>query len=310
MSPHYLDRSVSTSRWDNSLPPRITIAPGDSITIETRDASDGQVRPDMSSAEFATIDTGRIHGLTGPVAVDGAAPGDALEVVIDGYEHEGWAWTSIIPGLGLLEKDFDKHFLHIWKLEGNQTTSMPGTRLELRPFAGIIGVQRSEAGVFRTRPPGPWGGNMDVRHLTEGARLFLPVFTAGAGLCTGDCHAAQGDGEVSINGMEAPMKVRFTVHLHKDMKLEGPFAITPGEQVPARYGTGSWSTFIESDPDPREAARRIIRRAIDHIGKRIGISREEACVLCSVVLDLKLSQVVNVPMTTVSGYLPEAIFTD
>jgi len=286
------------------------MAPGDSITIETRDASDGQVHPVMTSAEFAEIDTGRIHGLTGPVAIDGAAPGDALEVVIDGYEHEGWAWTSIIPGLGLLDDAFEKHFLHIWKLGENETTSMPGTRLELRPFAGIIGVQRAESGSFRTRPPGPWGGNMDVRHLTEGARLFLPVFTEGAGLCTGDCHAAQGDGEVSINGMEAPMKVHFTVHLHKGMKLQGPFAITPGEQVPVRYSAGNWLTFIESDPDPREAARRIILRAIDHIRERIKVSPEEACVLCSVVLDLKLSQVVNVPMATVSGYLPEAIFTD
>ena len=164
MSSHYLDRSLSTSRWDNALPPRITIAPGDSITIETREASDGQVHPKMSSAEFANIDTGRIHGLTGPVAIDGAAPGDALEVVIDGFEHEGWAWSSIIPGLGLLDDAFEKHFLHIWKLEGNETTSMPGTRLELRPFAGIIGLQRAEPGSFRTRPPRPRGGNIVVRH--------------------------------------------------------------------------------------------------------------------------------------------------
>ncbi len=306
---HYLDRSVSVSRWDNSLPPRITIAPGDAITIETREASDGQVHPGMTSAGFATIDSGRIHGLTGPIAVDGAKPGDVLEIVIEGFEHEGWAWTGIIPGLGLLDTDFTDHFLHIWKLEGNETTSMPGTRLDLRPFAGIIGVQRAESGSFRTRPPGPWGGNMDVRHLTEGARLFLPVFTEGAGLCTGDCHASQGDGEVSINGMEAPMKVHFTVQLHKDSQFDAPFAFTPGNQVSSRYSAGSWLTFIESDPDPREAARRIVRRAIDYIRQRCGLSREQACVLCSVALDLKLSQVVNVPMTTVSGYLPDAVFT-
>jgi acetamidase/formamidase len=308
MATHTLDRSCSTSRWDNSLPPRLTIAPGDSVSIQTRDASDGQVHPEMTAAEFATIDTTRIHGLTGPVHIDGAEPGDTIEVVIDGYEHEGWAWTSIIPGLGLLDEDFTEHFLHIWKLESDQTTSMPGTRLELRPFAGIIGVQRAEPGAFRTRPPGPWGGNMDVRHLTAGARLFLPVFTPGAGLCTGDCHAAQGDGEVSINGMEAPMTVHYTIHLHKGKRINAPYAITPGEQVPAAYTAKPWHTFIESDEDPREAAKRVVRRAMATVIDRTGLSREQAYVLCSVVLDLKLSQLVNIPMTTVSGYLPEAIF--
>jgi acetamidase/formamidase len=307
---HFIDRSLSTSRWDNSLPPRLTIAPGDRVVMETRDASDGQVHPEMTSEGFAEIDKTRIHGLTGPVHIEGAEPGDAIEVTIHGYEHEGWAWTSIIPGLGLLDSDFKDTFLHVWKLDENQTRSMPGTCLDLNPFAGIIGVQRAEIGAHRTRPPGPWGGNMDVRHLTAGARLFLPVFTPGAGLCAGDCHAAQGDGEVSINGMEAPMVIDFSVDLHKGMSLPGPYAITPGQQVPSRYTQAPWITFIESDEDPREASKRVVRRAMEYLGKRIGLSPQQACVLCSVVLDLKLSQVVNVPMTTVSGYLPEAIFTD
>jgi acetamidase/formamidase len=309
MASHFLDRSISTSRWDNSLEPRLVIEPGDSVSIQTRDASDGQVHPNMSSKEFANIDTTRIHGLTGPIHIAGAQPGDCIEIIIEGYEHEGWAWTSIIPGLGLLDEDFTEHFLHIWKLKSNYTTSMKGTRLELSPFAGIIGVQRAEMGAFRTRPPGIWGGNMDVRHLTAGARLFLPVFTEGAGLCTGDCHAAQGDGEVSINGMEAPMTVHYTIALHKGMSLDGPYAITPGQQVPGIYTTSPWHTFIESDELPREAAKRVVRRAMQFIQDRCKISPQEAYVLCSVVLDLKISQLVNNPMTTVSGYLPEAIFT-
>mgnify|MGYP006299965667 CR=1 FL=1 len=308
MKTHFLDRSVTTSRWDNSLEPRIWIDPGDRIVMETRDASDGQVHPGMSSREFGSIDKTRIHGLTGPVGVRGAEPGDTLEVVINGFTHEGWAWTSIIPGLGLLDDAFDEPCLHIWKLEDGHTESMPGTRLILQPFAGIIGVQRAEPGAFRTRPPGPWGGNMDVRHLTAGARLFLPVQTDGAGLCTGDCHAAQGDGEVSINGMEAPMTVDYTLHLHKGKPLSGPYAITPGQQVPEVYTRGSWLTFIESDEEPRQAAKRIVLRAMETIVERTGVSPQQACILCSVVLDLKLSQVVNTPMTTVSGYLPEAIF--
>jgi acetamidase/formamidase len=262
----------------------------------------------MSAAEFGAIDKTRIHALTGPIAVDGAEPGDALEIEILGFEHEGWAWTSIIPGMGALGDEFSEPFLHLWKLEGGRTRSMPGVTLDLHPFCGIIGVQRAEHGEFRTRAPGPFGGNMDVRHLGTGARLWLPVSTPGAGLCAGDAHAAQGDGEVSINAMEAPMTVTMRVHLRKDARLSGPYAVTPPSLVPARYLDKPFHVFIESHEDPREAARSAVRRAISFLGARLGLSRELALILCSVALDLKISQMVNGPIMTVSAYLPEAIF--
>ena len=308
--PHFLDRSVSISRWDNEAPPRLTIAPGDTVRIETRDATDGQVQPGMTADAFAQIDPTRIHGLTGPIHVEGAEPGDQLEVRILAFEDLGWAFTSLIPGLGLLADDFaDRgHFLHHWKLEDGQTRSFPGVTLDLMPFAGTMGVQRAEAGSFRTRPPGPFGGNLDVKHLTAGATLFLPVETPGAGFCVGDCHAAQGDGEVCINGMEAPMVVTLEFHLHKQKPLAGPYALTPGPQVPARYQAQPWHTFVESGPEPRAACQAVVRRAIAYLVERLGCSREMAYVLCSVVLDLKVSQLVNVPQTTIAGYLPEAIF--
>lgn len=306
----YLDRSVTTSRWDNSLPPRLVASPGDVVTIETRDASDGQVHPQMTAEGFSKIDKTRIHGLSGPIAIEGAIPGDVLEIEFLELAHEGWAWTSIIPELGLLPEDFPNHFLHIWKLEPDHTCSLPGTRIDLRPFAGTVGLQRTEPGAFRTRPPGPWGGNMDVRHLTAGARLFLPVQVPTGGLCIGDCHATQGDGEVCINAMEAPMEVTVKLSLHREHPpLAGPYAITPAQQVSPRYQTAPWHTFIESDPDPIRAAKAVVRRCIEFCMRRLGITPELAYVLCSVALDLKISQLVNTPMVTVSGYLPEAIFT-
>jgi acetamidase/formamidase len=262
----------------------------------------------MTLADFGAIDRTRIHALTGPVAVDGALPGDALEIEILDFKHEGWAWTGIVPGMGALGDEFAEPFLHIWKLEGGRTRSIPGVTLDLHPFCGIIGVQRAEPGEFRTRAPGAFGGNMDVRHLGEGARLWLPVLTPGAGLCAGDAHAAQGDGEVSINAMEAPMTVTLRVHLRRHMSLEGPYAVVPPSLVPPRYLTKPFHVFIESHEDPREAARAAVRRAIAFLGARLGLSRELALVLCSVVLDLKISQMVNAPMTTISAYLPEAIF--
>jgi acetamidase/formamidase len=262
----------------------------------------------MSLAEFASIDKTRVHALTGPVAVEAAVPGDALEIEILGFDHQGWAWTSIMPGMGLLGDEFSEPYLHIWRLEGSQTRSLPGVTLDLHPFCGIIGVQRAEAGEFRTRAPGPFGGNMDVKHLGAGAHLWLPVMIPGAGLCAGDAHAAQGDGEVSINGMEAPMTVTLRVHLRKALALEGPYAVSPPSLVPQRYLSKPFHVFIESHEDPRQAARAAVRRAVAFLGVRLGLSRELALILCSVVLDLKISQMVNGPITTVSGYLPEAIF--
>lgn len=276
--------------------------------METRDASDGQVRPGMTAAEFAQVDFTRVHGLTGPVAIQDASPGDALEIKIEAIEHEGWAWTSLIPQLGLLPEDFDGFHLHHWQLDKETTDSMPGLRIPLAPFAGIIGLQPAASGSFRTRPPGVNGGNMDVRHLTAGSRLWLPVAVAGGGLCIGDCHAAQGDGEVCINGMEAPMRVTVSITLHKQHPLDGPFAWTHPHRVPPQLASAPWMTFIESDVDPRVAAQRVVRRAIGHICGRTSLTREQAYIVCSVALDLKLSQLVNQPMTTVSGYLPEGIF--
>lgn len=305
---HYLDKSIIYNRWNQAYEPRLTIAPGDTVTIEMNDASDGQVHPGMTAAAFDKIDKMRIHALTGPICVEGAEIGDSLEIDILDFEHEGWAWTSIIPGLGLLSEDFTDPFLHIWELGETQTKSIPGVTLDLNPFCGIIGVQKAEPGEFRTRPPGVHGGNLDVKHLTAGAKLRLPVLMHGAGLCAGDCHGAQGDGEVCINGMEAPMKVTLKVALRKGVTIPGPEATVSGQLVSPRYAAKPFHTFIESGEDPIENSRNVVRRAIDYIVGRLGISRELAYVLCSVVLDLKISQLVNAPTVTVSGYLPEAIF--
>lgn len=308
MAHHSIDRSFTYNRWNREYPERLRIKSGDTVRIAMNDASDAQVHPDMTVEEYKQIDRLKIHALTGPIAVEGAEPGDQLKIDIIEYEHEGWAWTSIVPGLGLLDDEFEEPYLHIWKLDGETTRSMPGLTLDLNPFCGIIGLQREETGEFATRPPGAFGGNMDVKHLVAGSTLHLPVFVEGAGLCAGDCHAAQGDGEVCINGMEAPMTVVFKVTLIKGEALTGPYIITPGQLVSPRYAEKPFHAFVESDEDPRTACKRVVRRAIDYLMKRVGLSREQAYVTCSVVLDLKVSQLVNVPTTTISGYLPEAIF--
>lgn len=307
---HFLDRDLVVNRWNRDYPARLTIESGDVVELAMRDASDGQVYAGIPLPEFAAIDKTRIHALTGPVAIAGAEPGDRLVIDILSYQHEGWAWTSIMPGLGLLPEDFPQPFIHFWKLNESTTESMPGLTIPLAPFCGIIGVQPAETGEFRTRPPGIHGGNMDVRHLVAGNRLHLPVLVPGAGLCAGDCHAAQGDGEVSINGMEAPMTVRLRVTLHKKARLAGPYIECQVPLEPEVFRTCPHHVFVESDEDPREAAKRVVRRSIEYLGRRIGLTPEQAYVTCSVLLRLKISQLVNAPMTTVSGYLPEAAFQE
>ncbi len=305
---HTVDRLRTCNRWNRDYPAVLTIDSGDTVALALRDSSDAQVHPGMTQDAFAQIDKGRVHALTGPLAVRDAQPGDALEIEILSYAHEHWAWTSLMPGLGLFGNEVNAHYLHLWELEETQTRSIAGTTLDLHPFCGIIGVQRAEVGEFRTRAPGPFGGNMDVRHLGAGARLILPVYVPGAGLCAGDAHAAQGDGEVSINGMEAPMTVTLRIHLRKKAAPAGPYAIALPSLVPPRYSTRPFHIFIESHENPREACRAAVRRALRYLQRRLGLTWELALILCSVVLDLKVSQLVNEPLTTISAYLPEAIF--
>ena len=203
MKSHFLAQTHNHTRWNRDLPPALEIESGDSVEMELRDSSDGQVKPDWTTARLAQLDRNRIHALTGPIFIKGARPGDSLEIVIESIEHHGWGWTSLIPGLGLLPERFPDFFLHIWQLDQASTTLGPAT-IPLHPFCGIMGVAPEEPGEHRTRPPGRFGGNLDVRQLSAGARLYLPVCVEGGLFSAGDTHAAQGDGEVCINGIEMP----------------------------------------------------------------------------------------------------------
>jgi acetamidase/formamidase len=305
---HILDSSTTYNAWDNSIPPRIEIESGDTILIEMKDSSDGQVHPGQALQDFIKIDFTLIHALTGPVAIKGARPGDTLKIEILEYRHKGWAWQSLIPERCFLPEDFDDFYLHHWVLDGEQTRSMPGITLALHPFCGILGVQRAAPGSFRTRPPGPYGGNMDVKHLTAGSILYLPVLVDGGMLCAGDAHAAQGDGEVSINGLEAPMDVKLRISLEKNFSVDAPYLFTTPDLSPPAYTGSRYHAFVSSGPDLKVNAQNAVRRAIDYLTTRTDLSAEQALLVCSAVLDLKLSQVVNVPNLTVTSYLPEAIF--
>ncbi len=306
MAEHILGAVPTHSRWNHALPPRLLVAPGDIVHMECLDASGGQVRPGMTIAEFLDVDRGLIHALTGPIAVAGAEPGDVLEVSVLHVRHQGWGWSSVIPGLGFLEERFREPYLFHWQLEGDQTRSLAPATIPLRPFCGVMGVAREEPGEFRTRPPGRFGGNMDVRELSTGATLYLPVECAGALFSAGDAHAAQGDGEVCINGIECPADVSLRFRLHKQQPLAGPLVEAP--PTPAS-DAGAWMV-IESAEDALAAARAAVSRMIDLLAARWGFSPVEAYLLASVAVDLKLSQVVNRPMITVSASIAKSILPE
>jgi acetamidase/formamidase len=308
MTERKLSAEPTHSVWDRSLAPRMRVEPGDEVAFECTDASGGQVHPGMTTAEYLVIDRARIHALTGPIWIEGAEPGDVLQVEVLFTRHAGWGWTSVIEDLGFLKDRFREPYLFHWQLDGESTSSLAPAVVPVRPFLGVMGVARSEDGAFRTRPPGPFGGNLDVRELCAGSRLYLPVFNHGALFSCGDGHAAQGDGEVCINGIECPLDVTLRFNLHKRQPLSGPI-VEASESYAADSSADAW-VVVETGTDLADAARAATGRMIDLLVSRWGFTEIHAYILCSVALRLRLSQVVNEPVYTVSAALSKQILPD
>jgi acetamidase/formamidase len=305
MAEHRLTAEPTHSRWNRALEPRLTISSGDTVHMSCLDASGGQVKPGATVEDFLSIDRNKIHALTGPIRIDGAEPGDVLEIQVLQVEHRGWGWTSVIPGLGFLKDRFREPYLFHWSLDPEISRSLGSAIVPLRPFCGVMGVAPAEDGEFRTRPPGPFGGNMDVRELCTGATLYLPVFNQGALFSAGDAHAAQGDGEVCINGIECPAEVSLRFHVHRHQPLSGPLLESAESRSPDAPAD-AW-IVVESDPDAMQAARRATERMVDLLVGRWSFTPIHAYLLCSVTMKLRISQVVNEPMITVSAALPKCV---
>jgi acetamidase/formamidase len=307
MTEHVLAAEPTHSRWNRALPPRLEIDPGDTVHFQCVEAAGNQVRPGMSLEDLATIDRRRIHALTGPIFIRGAQPGDVLEIEILNLAHHGWGYSTLVPGLGFLKDRFSQPFLFHWELLPSETRSLAPAVVPLRPFCGVMGVAPAVDGEFRTRPPGPFGGNMDVRELCAGARLYLPVFNPGALFSCGDGHAAQGDGEVCINGIECPLNATLRFHLHRGHTLTAP--LIESIAAPGSTNSDAW-VVVESDEDPLRAARNATSRMVDLLMRLWGLTDVHAYILCSVAMHLRLSQVVNEPMITISAAIAKHILPE
>ena len=346
------------NRYHPDIAPVMEVAEGEEVVLETRDSVDGQIGPDTTVADLANLDAGRIHPLTGPVFVKGAEPGDMIEIEFLDIVPQPVAFSSIVPGLGFLRDVMTTPFIAHWKISDGWATAaeIPGVRIPGAPFMGISGTAPSaqklkewtereqralDAGGFvmppspagavpagrcgleglRTLPPRENGGNFDVKQLTKGSKLLLPVFTKGALFSTGDGHFAQGDGEVCVTAVEmgATVAVRFKIHkdLAKKRTFAGPvfshkgFFADPKIAVPENFlGVMGMPINAKGEIESENltlACRNAILNMIALLQER-GYSREQAYVICSVAVDLRISNVVDVPNYVVSALLPEIIF--
>jgi formamidase len=330
------------NRWHPDIAPVASAEPGAEVTFELRDSRDRTIGPDSTHEDL--LDTLPIaHPLTGPLAVEGAEPGDVLELQVIAYETDDFGWTAIWPDSGFLGDLFQRPFLARWEIDGSHARSeqLPGVAVAASVHAGTIGVAPSwelferararEAAVGAPNPPSPelaWppnaadglrtypprenGGNMDIRDLGPGARLWLPVHAPGALLSAGDLHFAQGDGEVCVCGVETGGSVTFRIGLRRD----GWRPTFPCYEAPARPPRAMFATTGiplddaggQGDLDLNLATRRALLELLDWLTSERGLGREPAYALMSVAAELRVSEVVDAPNCLVSAALPLDVF--
>ena len=307
MREHFLDDSVIQPFWDNSIEPRLEIDSGDVVVFDCLEAN-GQIQPDWTVDDYMTVDRSKIHALNGSVWIKGAQPGDALEIDILDMQHKGWGWSAHRPGMGLLPEDFDYSYFHQWRIEGETcySTELERISLPFEPHTGVVGVAPREPGRFSTFPPRANGGNLDVRDMTIGATLWLPVLVEGALFATGDCHAAQGQGEVCVTGIEAPMVVTMRIKLLKGVNV--PEAQVRRPSPMSKLDSAGWHITTAHGPDLMQNAKQALRYMIDWLEANQRMSRSQAYILCSVAGDLKISEIVDAPNWVVSFHMPLALF--
>ena len=353
------ESSKGHNRWHPDIPPVLEVEPGEELVLETRDASDEQIKPAMTGADLESLDTKVAHPLTGPVYITGAQPGDLLEVEYLDIIPQPRGWTRNRPGAGFLQDLFPDPYLVHWEMQDGWATSLqiPGVRIHNGSFMGTAGIAPSHAQMeqwtrreadlvrrggtaalpdpedavpaggaiaeqgLRTIPPRENCGNVDAKQLTKGSRLLIPVNVDGALYSTGDGHFAQGDSECCITAIEmgATAVVRFKLHKGEAARhnirfprFAHPDYFIPPEWAAPRNFIATMGMPIREDGtqeggDLTLAARNALINMIELLQER-GWTKEQAYVICSVAVDLKGSNIVDLPNVTVSAFLPEDIF--
>jgi acetamidase/formamidase len=294
--------------WSTEHEPLFAVPSGTELSFDTMDASDGQLRPGSTAESVTNLDFERVNPVSGPVYVEGARAGDVLQVDILAVEPGAYGWTALIPGFGLLADLFPDPWLHIWEFDGDRAVFTDSIRVPMQPFCGVLGVAPAAPGLHSIVPPRRVGGNMDIRQLGPGTTLYLPVEVDGALFGVGDTHAAQGDGEVCGSAIEGAMSVSLRLSVRRDLDIDTPeYDVTTPTERPSAAAAG-YHVTTGIAPDLMEATRQSVQRMIAYLGHHHGLSPEPAYALCSVAVDLRISEVVDAPNWVVSAFLPKDIF--
>ena len=350
------------NRWHPDIKPVAEIDCGAVIGMETLDAFDGQISPATNAEEVGNCNLNLVHPLTGPVYVKGAEPGDLLEVTIEEIIAQPFGFTVQVPGFGFLRDEFTEPHIIRWNIEDGYATSadLPNVKIPGAPFMGVIGTapshelleeinQREKAllerggavllpdatdsvpcdhGIaskaIRTVAPHETGGNVDIKQLTAGTKLRIPVYVPGALFSVGDAHYAQGDNESCGTAVEMGATFYGSFKLLKgEAKKRGikdlqffrdDYFTAPEIAVPQRFFATTGQCVARdgtaNSEDTTLAAKNALLNMIEYLVTERGYDAQQAYAICSVAVDLKISEMVDVPNFVVSAFLPLDIFTD
>ena len=301
--------TVHTGFYDHSLPPVLTIHSGDTVVFETMNLYDNRFRRGMTFEKLEKMRQAYAeqkigpHTLTGPVYIEGAGPGDVLEIRIKRIIPGNYGYNVIHPGRGgALPEDFPEGRIKDFDLDwtNQQTVFAPGILLPLRPFLGSMGVAPKEPGKCHSGPPMSFGGNIDCKELVEGATLYLPIQVQGALFSCGDAHAVQGDGEVCLTALETALtEARLQFFVRKDMAdLEYPM-----------FETSTHWGAMGFHEDLDDAVKIALRGMIKFLVSAKKMDSYEAYSLCSLQVDLRVTQVVD-GNKGIHAMMPKSIFTN
>lgn len=329
-SKHYvLPATTENVQWgwyDITEKPKLTIKSGDTVSIETLSHSLGQIKPGVAMDEIVRLRKanpgGGPHSITGPIYVEGAEPGDTLEIHILKIVPNADGFNFNVPGkdfptVGQLPSEFPEGFVRYYKLDlaKMQTPFKPGIVIDLKPFPGTlaVGVDPNEPDAKagppirdakgRTSTLRPWknGSNMDVNELQAGSIIYFPVFQKGGLIWTGDSHCRQGNGEVNLTALECSYKeIEIKPVVRKDMKTEWPWAETKADWI-----------FMGFDEDLNQAMKIAVDQTVNWLSRQtiVPMSREEAYALTSIVGDCRVSQVVDI-RKGVHCMIPKSVFVN
>ncbi len=303
----HLPLDAVTFGWSRDHAPLLLVPSGAEIVVDAAECSNGQVAPGSTAEAIRTIDFGQVDPIAGPIHVEGARPGDVLQVDLLQLEVGSYGWSANYPGSGLLPDDFPDPWLYVWDVSGPRAPYLDGISVPIEPMVGIVGCTPAAPGVHSSIPPLRTGGNLDAKHLGTGTTIYLPVEVEGALLGLGDPHAAQGDGEVGGSGIECPMRITARVTVRRDLDIETPEYEVRRPLERASAAAAGYYVTTGVGPDLFEAARTAVRRMIVHLERVTRLAPIEAYELCSVALDLKISEIVDHPNYVVSAYLPNDV---